>query len=81
MAASHPALPLQALANSTLEYESLESEVSALHDELWEQLSLDLQVKEEASGQAGLPCALGPRLPFFRAFRDRTRNWNKVRAS
>ncbi|XP_020918878.1 pleckstrin homology domain-containing family A member 6 isoform X6 [Sus scrofa] len=32
-----------ALANSTLEYESLESEVSALHDELWEQLSLDLQ--------------------------------------
>ncbi|XP_055276053.1 pleckstrin homology domain-containing family A member 6 isoform X9 [Moschus berezovskii] len=32
-----------ALANSTLEYESLEAEVSALHDELWEQLSLDLQ--------------------------------------
>ncbi|XP_043340942.1 pleckstrin homology domain-containing family A member 6 isoform X14 [Cervus elaphus] len=34
-----------ALANSTLEYESLEAEVSALHDELWEQLSLDLQPK------------------------------------
>ncbi|XP_069401288.1 pleckstrin homology domain-containing family A member 6 isoform X1 [Ovis canadensis] len=32
-----------ALANSTMEYESLEAEVSALHDELWEQLSLDLQ--------------------------------------
>ncbi|XP_057584158.1 pleckstrin homology domain-containing family A member 6 isoform X2 [Hippopotamus amphibius kiboko] len=32
-----------ALANSTVEYESLEAEVSALHDELWEQLSLDLQ--------------------------------------
>ncbi|XP_032322841.1 pleckstrin homology domain-containing family A member 6 isoform X9 [Camelus ferus] len=32
-----------ALANSTVEYEGLESEVSALHDELWEQLSLDLQ--------------------------------------
>lgn len=34
---------MQALANSTMEYESLEAEVSALHDELWEQLSLDLQ--------------------------------------
>ncbi|XP_068841934.1 pleckstrin homology domain-containing family A member 6 isoform X1 [Capricornis sumatraensis] len=32
-----------ALGNSTMEYESLEAEVSALHDELWEQLSLDLQ--------------------------------------
>ncbi|XP_059795820.1 pleckstrin homology domain-containing family A member 6 isoform X11 [Balaenoptera ricei] len=32
-----------ALANSTMEYEGLEAEVSALHDELWEQLSLDLQ--------------------------------------
>ncbi|NXI94412.1 PKHA6 protein, partial [Psophia crepitans] len=32
-----------ALANSTAEYESLESEVSALHDELWEQLNLDIQ--------------------------------------
>uniref|UniRef100_A0A8B9I760 Pleckstrin homology domain containing A6 n=1 Tax=Anser brachyrhynchus TaxID=132585 RepID=A0A8B9I760_9AVES len=33
----------QALANSTAEYESLESEVSALHDDLWEQLNLDIQ--------------------------------------
>lgn len=32
-----------ALTNSTAEYESLESEVSALHDDLWEQLNLDLQ--------------------------------------
>ncbi|KAM5238996.1 pleckstrin homology domain-containing family A member 6 isoform 2-T2 [Ctenodactylus gundi] len=32
-----------ALANSTVEYENLESEVSALHDELWEQLNLDVQ--------------------------------------
>ncbi|KAM6237004.1 pleckstrin homology domain-containing family A member 6 isoform 7-T7 [Porphyrio hochstetteri] len=32
-----------ALANSTAEYESLESEVSTLHDELWEQLNLDIQ--------------------------------------
>ncbi|KYO21657.1 pleckstrin-like proteiny domain-containing family A member 6 isoform B [Alligator mississippiensis] len=32
-----------ALANSTLEYENLESEVSALHDDLWEQLNLDIQ--------------------------------------
>ncbi|XP_019654112.2 pleckstrin homology domain-containing family A member 6 isoform X13 [Ailuropoda melanoleuca] len=32
-----------ALANSTVEYESLESEVSALHDDLWEQLNLDVQ--------------------------------------
>ncbi|XP_058396252.1 pleckstrin homology domain-containing family A member 6 isoform X1 [Diceros bicornis minor] len=32
-----------ALTNSTVEYESLESEVSALHDDLWEQLSLDAQ--------------------------------------
>ncbi|XP_006834164.1 PREDICTED: pleckstrin homology domain-containing family A member 6 [Chrysochloris asiatica] len=32
-----------ALTNSTLEYENLESEVSALHDDLWEQLNLDLQ--------------------------------------
>ncbi|XP_054659930.1 pleckstrin homology domain-containing family A member 6 isoform X6 [Grus americana] len=32
-----------ALANSTAEYESLESEVSALHDDLWEQLNLDPQ--------------------------------------
>ncbi|XP_021232922.1 pleckstrin homology domain-containing family A member 6 isoform X1 [Numida meleagris] len=32
-----------ALANSTAEYETLESEVSALHDDLWEQLNLDLQ--------------------------------------
>ena len=36
--------PPQALANSTAEYESLESEVSALHDDLWEQLNLDIQV-------------------------------------
>lgn len=32
-----------ALAHSTLEYESLETEVSALHDDLWEQLNLDNQ--------------------------------------
>ncbi|KAM6311206.1 pleckstrin homology domain-containing family A member 6 [Podargus strigoides] len=32
-----------ALANSTAEYESLESEVSALHNDLWEQLNLDIQ--------------------------------------
>ncbi|XP_042537593.1 pleckstrin homology domain-containing family A member 6 isoform X10 [Dipodomys spectabilis] len=32
-----------ALTNSTMEYEHLESEVSALHDELWEQLNLDIQ--------------------------------------
>ncbi|XP_045438970.1 pleckstrin homology domain-containing family A member 6 isoform X13 [Pipistrellus kuhlii] len=32
-----------ALTNSTAEYESLESEVSALHDDLWEQLNLDIQ--------------------------------------
>ncbi|XP_049714277.1 pleckstrin homology domain-containing family A member 6 isoform X1 [Elephas maximus indicus] len=32
-----------ALTNSTVEYENLESEVSALHDDLWEQLNLDTQ--------------------------------------
>ncbi|XP_078213071.1 pleckstrin homology domain-containing family A member 6 isoform X35 [Callithrix jacchus] len=32
-----------ALTNSTMEYEHLESEVSALHDDLWEQLNLDTQ--------------------------------------
>ncbi|XP_026930612.1 pleckstrin homology domain-containing family A member 6 isoform X17 [Acinonyx jubatus] len=32
-----------ALTNSTMEYENLESEVSALHDDLWEQLNLDVQ--------------------------------------
>ncbi|XP_075853045.1 pleckstrin homology domain-containing family A member 6 isoform X5 [Microcebus murinus] len=32
-----------ALTNSTLEYENLEAEVSALHDDLWEQLNLDVQ--------------------------------------
>ncbi|XP_074178234.1 pleckstrin homology domain-containing family A member 6 isoform X15 [Rhinolophus sinicus] len=32
-----------ALTNSTMEYENLESEVSALHDDLWEQLHLDIQ--------------------------------------
>uniref|UniRef100_A0A8D2B0I2 Pleckstrin homology domain containing A6 n=1 Tax=Sciurus vulgaris TaxID=55149 RepID=A0A8D2B0I2_SCIVU len=32
-----------ALSNSTVEYENLESEVSALHDDLWEQLNLDIQ--------------------------------------
>ncbi|XP_033008661.1 pleckstrin homology domain-containing family A member 6 isoform X23 [Lacerta agilis] len=32
-----------ALANSTIEYENLEGEVSALHDDLWEQLNLDIQ--------------------------------------
>ncbi|NWU15738.1 PKHA6 protein, partial [Cephalopterus ornatus] len=32
-----------ALANSTAEYETLESEVSTLHDDLWEQLNLDIQ--------------------------------------
>lgn len=48
-----PPPPLQALANSTVEYESLESEVSALHDDLWEQLNLDVQVKR-APGQEGV---------------------------
>lgn len=38
-------LPPQALTNSTMVYENLESEVSALHDDLWEQLNLDIQVK------------------------------------
>ncbi|XP_030669036.1 pleckstrin homology domain-containing family A member 6 isoform X13 [Nomascus leucogenys] len=32
-----------ALTHSTIEYEHLESEVSALHDDLWEQLNLDTQ--------------------------------------
>ncbi|XP_044868555.1 pleckstrin homology domain-containing family A member 6 isoform X6 [Mauremys mutica] len=32
-----------ALANSSIEYENLEGEVSALHDDLWEQLNLDIQ--------------------------------------
>ncbi|KAM3839451.1 pleckstrin homology domain-containing family A member 6 isoform 3-T3 [Vipera latastei] len=32
-----------ALSNSTIEYENLEAEVSALHDDLWEQLNLDIQ--------------------------------------
>ncbi|XP_016070446.1 PREDICTED: pleckstrin homology domain-containing family A member 6 [Miniopterus natalensis] len=32
-----------ALTNSTAEYENLEAEVSALHDDLWEQLNLDIQ--------------------------------------
>ncbi|XP_006887960.1 PREDICTED: pleckstrin homology domain-containing family A member 6 [Elephantulus edwardii] len=32
-----------ALTNSTMEYENLESEVSALHDDLWEQLNLGSQ--------------------------------------
>ncbi|XP_013931737.1 PREDICTED: pleckstrin homology domain-containing family A member 6 isoform X8 [Thamnophis sirtalis] len=32
-----------ALANSTMEYDNLEAEVSALHDDLWEQLNLDIQ--------------------------------------
>ncbi|KAM7054492.1 pleckstrin homology domain-containing family A member 6 isoform 7-T7 [Molossus nigricans] len=32
-----------ALTNSTLEYENLEAEVSALHDDLWEQLHVDMQ--------------------------------------
>ncbi|XP_027726860.1 pleckstrin homology domain-containing family A member 6 isoform X2 [Vombatus ursinus] len=32
-----------ALTNSTIEYETLEGEVSALHDDLWEQLNLDIQ--------------------------------------
>ncbi|XP_047376060.1 pleckstrin homology domain-containing family A member 6 isoform X2 [Sciurus carolinensis] len=36
-----------ALSNSTVEYENLESEVSALHDDLWEQLNLDIQVKKD----------------------------------
>ncbi|XP_072504211.1 pleckstrin homology domain-containing family A member 6 isoform X16 [Notamacropus eugenii] len=34
-----------ALTNSTIEYETLEGEVSALHDDLWEQLNLDIQPK------------------------------------
>lgn len=43
---TNPSSPFQALANSTAEYESLESEVSTLHDDLWEQLNLDIQVSE-----------------------------------
>ncbi|XP_072504197.1 pleckstrin homology domain-containing family A member 6 isoform X7 [Notamacropus eugenii] len=35
-----------ALTNSTIEYETLEGEVSALHDDLWEQLNLDIQAQE-----------------------------------
>lgn len=48
---------LQALTNSTMEYENLESEVSALHDDLWEQLNLDIQVKKgpERVGVGPLP--------------------------
>lgn len=49
---------MQALTNSTTEYESLESEVSALHDDLWEQLNLDIQVTG-ALGRQGSACAVG----------------------
>lgn len=49
--------PPQALTNSTAEYETLESEVSALHDELWEQLGLDSQVKGPRAGSLGGPRA------------------------
>lgn len=56
--------PMQALTNSTMEYENLESEVSALHDDLWEQLNLDIQVKRALSWQ-GLPLyAVGLPLSF-----------------
>ncbi|XP_055000249.1 pleckstrin homology domain-containing family A member 6 isoform X3 [Sorex araneus] len=37
-----------ALAKSAHEYESLETEVSALHDDLWEQLNLDNQTEEHS---------------------------------
>lgn len=68
-------LSLQALTNSTVVYENLESEVSALHDDLWEQLNLDIQVKggspEHGGGQGVVcisPCPLWQRraewLPF-----------------
>lgn len=56
---SEPLSP-QALANSMLEYESLETEVSALHDDLWEQLNLDNQVSK--CGDSG-PCAGASRGP------------------
>ncbi|XP_069489209.1 pleckstrin homology domain-containing family A member 6 isoform X2 [Ambystoma mexicanum] len=39
-----------ALSKSTLEYETLENEVCALHDDLWEQLNLDIQ-NEVLNGQ------------------------------
>lgn len=54
---------MQALTNSTIEYESLESEVSALHDDLWEQLNLDVQVKR-GLGRRGSVCppfSFGPK--------------------
>ncbi|KAG8132091.1 hypothetical protein E2320_009974, partial [Naja naja] len=48
-----------ALANSTMEYENLEAEVSVLHDDLWEQLNLDIQANPERDlADPGL--ALGP---------------------
>lgn len=62
---------MQALTNSTTEYESLESEVSALHDDLWEQLNLDIQVTR-ALGRGGgsgphvlyvSPCPCGQKRP------------------
>lgn len=59
--------PPQALTSSTVEYENLESEVSALHDDLWEQLNLDIQVKR-ALGRPRLACALS--LPFSFLFKS-----------
>lgn len=77
---------LQALANSTVEYENLESEVSALHDDLWEQLNLDIQVKKGPPADGGGRCSrssvvlLGRRdksclLSLFNDFRD-LRSWS-----
>lgn len=55
-----PLPPPQALANSTAEYESLESEVSALHDDLWEQLNLDIQVSGTPPAPGSLRHPRGP---------------------
>lgn len=57
----------QALANSTAEYESLESEVSALHDDLWEQLNLDIQVSgtPAAPGAPQQPQLVQDEVPWF----------------
>ena len=53
-----------------MEYESLEAEVSALHDELWEQLSLDLQVKGLPGRQGPCPLVHSIFLSCFGEFRD-----------
>lgn len=67
-------------------YENLESEVSALHDDLWEQLNLDIQVKGGApsmgAGKAWsasplVLCGKGEQsgcLSRFKPFQYKTRN-------